>query len=528
MASQQAAATAGSSSNPPAQEFIVRLGRETKSDKFSVLKFAENLKVDFTKTSNVKLERQNNFREFKQANDMEAMPKFGAGSEYGREQKDEARRRKYGIIRKKYNPDAQPWLLKNGSGKTAKKYKGSREGGISDNASYYIFTQCPDGAFEAHPVDEWYNFTPIIKYKYLDADEAEEAFNKRDKTLNYFNIMLKKRLKDDDGADEADEEEKKMKGKGKKSDFCLTDLDDGVPLSGDDLDMDDSDDEGAPKSKDKKKKIKARKNAKHTADDEAVEESDEGDFDEREVDYMTSGSSSDEDDLKEEDKKKYDETGVVDEDGLRKLNESDESEEEEEEKDKDNDEDNEKDESEKGEKKSDKKASDTESSGSSSDSESEPESGFAKALFMQNRKKKSGGSKESSRSNTPVPSADNEDKKGKKRKAGRDSPVTKKARPSTPTPTSTVATSAITTAATTVPSKISTTPTPSDGISEEAVRRYLMRKPMTVVDLVKKFKSKNPGLNNDDMGKAIVQILKKVNPEKSKHQGKLYLSLKAT
>jgi len=39
------------------------------------------------------------------------MPKFGAGSEYGREQRDEARKKKFGMQRKKYSSDDQPWLL---------------------------------------------------------------------------------------------------------------------------------------------------------------------------------------------------------------------------------------------------------------------------------------------------------------------------------------------------------------------------------------------------------------------------------
>ena len=68
------------------------------------------------------MERENNLKEYKTANDLDMMPKFGAGSEYGRDQKEEARRKKYGIILKKYNPDEQPWLLKLGSGKQAKKW----------------------------------------------------------------------------------------------------------------------------------------------------------------------------------------------------------------------------------------------------------------------------------------------------------------------------------------------------------------------------------------------------------------------
>ena len=37
---------------------------------------------------------------------------------------------------------------------------------------------------------------PPVKYNFLDADEAEERFEKRNKTLNYFSIMLSKKLKD--------------------------------------------------------------------------------------------------------------------------------------------------------------------------------------------------------------------------------------------------------------------------------------------------------------------------------------------
>ena len=68
-----------------------------------------------------KMERENNLKEYKIANDLETMPKFGAGSEFGREQKEEARRKKYGIQIKKYNPDDQPWILKLGTGKTTRR-----------------------------------------------------------------------------------------------------------------------------------------------------------------------------------------------------------------------------------------------------------------------------------------------------------------------------------------------------------------------------------------------------------------------
>ena len=53
---------------------------------------------------------------------MDLMPKFGAGSEFGREQREEARRKKHGVRVKKYNPADQPYVLKLGSGKQAKRY----------------------------------------------------------------------------------------------------------------------------------------------------------------------------------------------------------------------------------------------------------------------------------------------------------------------------------------------------------------------------------------------------------------------
>lgn len=44
------------------------------------------------------------------------MPKFGAGSEYGRDQREEARKKKFGVRIRKYNSDDQPWLLRLGGG----------------------------------------------------------------------------------------------------------------------------------------------------------------------------------------------------------------------------------------------------------------------------------------------------------------------------------------------------------------------------------------------------------------------------
>ena len=53
--------------------------------------------------------RENNRKEFVREED--DLPKFGAGSEFGRQEKEEARRKKFGINTRRYNPDNQPWFV---------------------------------------------------------------------------------------------------------------------------------------------------------------------------------------------------------------------------------------------------------------------------------------------------------------------------------------------------------------------------------------------------------------------------------
>lgn len=65
-----------------------------------------------------------------------------------------------------------------------------------------------------------------------------------------------------------------------------------------------------------------------------------------------------------------------------------------------------------------------------------------------------------------------------------------------------------------------------NGITEEAVRRYLMRKPMTTTELLTKFKNKKTGVTSDKLVETMTQILKKINPVKQTIQGKMYLSIK--
>ena len=42
-----------------------------------------------------------------------------------------------------------------------------------------------------------YDFVPPVKYDYLNADEAEKRFEQRHKTLNYFSVMLSRKLREE-------------------------------------------------------------------------------------------------------------------------------------------------------------------------------------------------------------------------------------------------------------------------------------------------------------------------------------------
>lgn len=255
--------------------------------KHHVMRFNGNLNVDFAHWKEVNLKRENNLKQFKTIDDDQ--PKFGAGSEYNRDAREEARRKKLGIKAKVYQADQQPWIL-NVGGKSGKKFKGKREGGISDNAAYYVFTNAPDGTIQAYPLNEWYNFNPINRYKSLTAEEAEEEFNKKQKRLNMFSIMMQKRLRGDD-----DDDEETITGGSKTEKLKISEMEEWIEDSGSDSELDskdkraeNSDDEGKKKKKTVKSKPKPKK--KRDLDEEAFEESDDGDEEGRELEYNTDSS----------------------------------------------------------------------------------------------------------------------------------------------------------------------------------------------------------------------------------------------
>ncbi|XP_055377506.1 general transcription factor IIF subunit 1 isoform X2 [Condylostylus longicornis] len=514
------------------QEFKIRVPKNSRK-KHHVMRFNATLNVDFGKWNAVRMERENNMKEFKTLD--EDMPKFGAGSEYNRDLREEVRRKKFGIIAKRYKPEAQPWILKVG-GKSGKKFKGIREGGVSENAAFYVFTHAPDGAIEAYPLHEWYNFQPIQRYKSLSAEEAEQEFGRRRRVMNYFSLMLRRRLKADD---EPEDPEEKVNAKGsgskKSKELQISEMDEWIDSDEDSESEDedkekkkeDSDDEGNSKKKGKKTTDKKKKKDRDL-EDEAFEESDNGDEEGRELDYI---SDSSEDEPDPESKVVKELISVGEEDALK----SSESEEEEEKKSEESDEDDEekkkegkdKDkESKDKKKKKNKKKSKDEKKDSSSDFSSDSSESDLESKTKKKKEASTSGISKDSRGSSPAVSS----QEANKRKfnnmpsdlTGSDnsnSPINtpaKKLKMETPSLPPTFA------------GVVNMNNAKDDfGITEEAVRRYLMRKPMTARELITKFKNKKNGVANERLVETMTQILKKINPVKQTIQGKLYLSIKA-
>lgn len=215
--------------------------------------------------------------------------------------------------------DYQPWQIKLGSGKTSRRFKAIKEGGVGENASYFIFYKPKNftsNTYEVCPVDEWYNVSATQRYKTLTAEEAEQKFEQRHKTLNYFSVMHMKKN------GEAGEEG--LSGSDSKA-FKISEMDDWDVRSGDDFSDSDGDDGMDSKKKPKKKSIKREKEDEE-APQEGKEDSDEGDFEQREVDYMSDTSSESSRSEGGERGDVNDVKGIAEEEALRDLLSTDEEE----------------------------------------------------------------------------------------------------------------------------------------------------------------------------------------------------------
>ncbi|XP_049822923.1 general transcription factor IIF subunit 1-like [Aethina tumida] len=511
------------------QEYIIRVPKDVPRT-HHVMRFNGNLDVNFDKWTKVKMERENNMKEYKTVDDDE--PKFGAGSVFGKEAREEARRKKLGIIAKKYNADNQPWILKTtaADGASVKKFKGIREGGVAANTAYYVFTHAADGSIEAFPLREWYKFQPIQRYKALSAEEAEEEFNKRSKHLNYFSLMLKKRLKGDEAIEEEGEEATTKKGSSKKDkQLKISEMDEWMESSDDDDSDDEEKKEGDDEDEGKKKNKKAdpKKNKKkRDTDVEAFEDSDDGDEEGRELDYISDSSESEPEDTNLE--------SVAEEKALKKLlNSDDESdsddsdksdkesnEDENNKENKDNDE--KKDEKDNKNKKNKKKVKKVEKKGTKEEDDD---------IFSSDSSSDEDDKKKSNKKDKKEKKAENGKKVDSNKKGTKAEKGTKEsgAGNSSVTPTDNkrkLINDALAAPAAKKPKLEPIVDLPQSGITEDAVKKYLIRKPMTTTELLQKFKSKKTGLSSQQLVNVMTLILKRVNPQKQMLNGKMYLSIK--
>ncbi|XP_077414728.1 general transcription factor IIF subunit 1 isoform X4 [Vanacampus margaritifer] len=525
-------ASLGSSSSS-GTEYIVRVPKNT-SKKYNIMAFNAGDKVNCSTWTQARMERDMSARKIYGE---EETTEGAAGSEFGKKQREEARRKKYGIVTREFKVEDQPWILKV-NGKAGKRFKGLKKGGVTENASYYIFTQCPDGAFEAFPVHGWYNFTPVAKHRTLTAEEAEEEWGRRNKVVNHFSIMLQRRLREQTQGDEEEEESekltKKKKGGGRGGDLRIHDMEDDFEMSSDDSDNSD-DGEGKTKAKTETGKGKSKKKKKSN-DKEALEDSDDGDYEGLEVDYMSDESSSDEEPEKGKPSK-----GEELPKGIDEASESEEESEEEKQNEEETKEEEEEEEGKKTQAQAEKKKKKDSSGESDSSDDSDIEGETASALFMKKRTppKRAGGrgsagsSRTGSRPGTPsidsaatsntLRAAASKLEQGKRQTQGpgTDSPAAKRLKmdPSSQSP-------APSGKSTPQPPSGKSTPSSSDvQLTEEAVRRYLIRKPMTTKDLLKKFQTKRTGLSSEQTVNVLAQILKRLNPERKNVNDKMHFYL---
>ncbi|XP_051829454.1 general transcription factor IIF subunit 1-like [Antechinus flavipes] len=510
-------------SNPTVTEYVVRVPKNNLK-RYNIMAFNAADKVNVSTWHQAKMERDLSDKKLYQE---EEMPESGAGSEFNRKLRDEARRKKYGIIPKAFKAEDQPWIL-NVNGKTGRRFKGMKRGGVTENTSYYIFKQCPDGALEAFPVHNWYHFTPLARHRTLTAEEAEEEWERRNKVLNHFSIMQQRRLKDQDH-DEDEDEHKEKKSRKKPSEFRIHDLE----MSSDDSTSSGEEGEKVPKSKKKAAPFRGgkKKKKKKGSDDEAFEDSDDGDFEGQEVDYMSDGSSSSEEEA-------VGKTKVVqqEEEGPKGIDEkSESSEESEEEKPPEEEEKEEEDKKALNPQEKRRKGDSREESDTSE--ESDIDNQVSSALFLTKKKtppkreQKALGSSSRGNSRPSTPSVDSGSTSSTlraaaskleqgKRQTGPSGPPTAKR------PRLDAGPQSISGKSTPQPQSGKSTPSSDDvQLTEDAVRRYLTRKPMTTKDLLKKFQTKKTGLSSDQTVKVLAQILKRLNPERKMINDKMHLSL---
>ena len=85
-------------------EFVVCVLQREEYKKYHVTKFRASLNQDFSKWTGSRMVRENNQKIVQSNVPQDDDPKFGAGSVFGKDMKEESRLKKLGSVRKKYDP----------------------------------------------------------------------------------------------------------------------------------------------------------------------------------------------------------------------------------------------------------------------------------------------------------------------------------------------------------------------------------------------------------------------------------------
>jgi len=448
--------------------YAVHVSRK-KSRKYSMMRFnVPSIELNNWNKKDIEIERD---MSKKRSYDLksDALPQFGEGSEYRAREKEIARKMLLGHKIKKFDIEAQNWKLsvsdfveekegKKKKDRKTKKFTGVKVGGIDDSSMYFVMHQREGGIFEAFPVEDWYNFKPEIKHRTLNFEEAEAEWERRDQIINKYALMQQKR--DDDVIDDVFGD---SKSKASTSS--------GFKIHGAEDDRLSDDDEF---KRDRTKASRGKKNVSgKTLGGEAYEDSDDGDDEGQEVDYMSDDSDDFDQTVKGPAEDPDQNMRGVDEEQKSSSSESSDDEEE------DN--------------------KDAENDNDDDDDDSDID-GAVSSIFKPLTSGKVPGQK-GSRSNTPTEEIKAKAEKNnlkRVRESETSSPSLKRPRDS---------------------------PTPSgSGISIEAVRNILSIKPTPTRELLKKFKSKKTGLTQEQTLERIASIMRTLKPDitKSEREGQTH------
>ncbi|KRY86522.1 General transcription factor IIF subunit 1 [Trichinella pseudospiralis] len=477
-------------------EYVVRVPKTDPSSKCVIYKF-NGINLDPAQITSITVEREESVKQV----EADEAQNSGIGKEAGQK----VRRKKFGVKPETSKEELPLRLAVEVNGKI-RHYRGIREGAISNYSDYWIFEKNGENAFDAYPVGEIYNLVPIPDRKAMSIEEVEEHFKRREVVLNQFALRARIRRPGEGDEDECEGALSKTNNKDQQQCkslklinflfFTLMLIYFALILSTtfDLLSRFFSDFYLilAKANKMSVKKVHKTKTAGKRNEHEegaVMEESDDGDEDGREVDYMSDGDSSSSVELEEK-------TLIgIDEELTDAFQSVDESEQEQ-------DDENAESDKEGGPMKLDmskKTFATTASFGMQAERETESSSGSEDP--------------DSEDINSPflLQCKTDAEPVSTKRKFEEDSSDEEKQKKN---------------------AKLADAGTTGDGtkfrIMEEEVRHCLQRHPMSTTDLVAKFKPRCKKMNKQQIVSQLANILKKLKPEQTRRKGTLYFSLRRT